>query len=175
MNSIMIKCKKLYWERCRKNNLNSLLFRITKCVILQRPEAHLQEFSAPMYEKRGPERVLAKWPRRKNWLKNEKSQFWLDQNHFEASQCPQVLGSAQNGKTAPWAEVISGRDPESKPMHRRVLNALKPENRQKSNKKGFGNYEILWWQLKSKIEPCNAKSYRERRHMRFEHGHYKIS
>ena len=39
----------------------------------------------------------------------------MDQNHFEASQCPQVLGSAQDGKTAPWAEAICGRDPELTP------------------------------------------------------------
>ena len=46
------------------------------------------------------------------------------------------------------------------------------KNRQKSIKKGFENYEILWWQLKCKMEPCSAKSYGERRHMRFEHGHF---
>ena len=67
----------------------------------------------------------------------------MSQSHFEASQCPQVLGSAQDGETAPWAEAISGRDPESRPMHRRLLNALKQENRQKSDKKEFKNYEIL--------------------------------
>ena len=67
----------------------------------------------------------------------------MDQSHVGASQCPQVLGSAQDGETAPWAEAISGRDPESRPMRRRLLNALKPENRQKSDKKGFENYEIL--------------------------------
>ena len=72
-----------------------------------------------MYEKRGPE------------------------NHFEASQCPQVLGSAQNGEKAPGVEAISGRDPRSRPMRRKVLNALKPENRQKSDKKRFENYKIL--------------------------------
>ena len=67
----------------------------------------------------------------------------MDQNHFEASQCAQVLETAQDGETAAWAEATSGRDPVSRPMRRRLLNALKPENRQKSNKKGFGNYEIL--------------------------------
>ncbi len=72
-------------------------------------------------------------------------------------------------------EAISGRDPESKPMRRRVLNALKQENRQKSNKKAFENYESLLWQLKCKMEPCRAKSYGERRHMRFEHGHFFFS
>ena len=56
----------------------------------------------------------------------------MDQSHSEAGQCPQVLGSAQDGERAPWAEAITGRDPVSRPMHRRVLNALKPENRKKS-------------------------------------------
>ena len=67
----------------------------------------------------------------------------MDQSHSEASQCPQVLGSAQDGETAPWAEAISGRNPESSPMRRKVLNALIAENRKKLNKKWFGNYEIL--------------------------------
>ena len=67
----------------------------------------------------------------------------MDQSHFEANQCPQVLGSAQDGETAPWAEAISGRDPRSRPMHRRVLNALKTENLEKSDKKGFENFAIL--------------------------------
>ena len=67
----------------------------------------------------------------------------MGQSHFEASQCPQVVGSAQDGERALWAEAISGRDPGSRPMRRRVLNALKPENRQKVDKKMFENYEIL--------------------------------
>ena len=54
-----------------------------------------------------------------------------------------MIGSAQDGERAAWAEAISGRDPGSRPMRERVLNALKSENRQKSNKKGFENYEIL--------------------------------
>ena len=33
--------------------------------------------------------------------------------------------------------------PGSRPMRRRVLNAIKPENRQKSDKKWFENFEIL--------------------------------
>ena len=65
------------------------------------------------------------------------------QSHFEASQCPQVVGSVQDGERAGWAEAISGRDPGSRPMRERVLNTLKSENRQKSDKKGFENYEIL--------------------------------
>ena len=67
----------------------------------------------------------------------------MDQSHFEASKCPQVVGSAQDGEMAPWAEAISGSDPGSRPMRRRVLNALESENRQKSYKMGFENYEIL--------------------------------
>ena len=49
-----------------------------------------------------------------------------------------MVGSAQDGERAPWGEDISGRDPESRPMRRRVLKTLKPENRQKSLKKGLG-------------------------------------
>ena len=67
----------------------------------------------------------------------------MDQSHFEASPCPQVIGSAQDGERAAWAEAISGRDPGSRPMRRMVLNALKSENRQKSNNFFFENYEIL--------------------------------
>ena len=54
-----------------------------------------------------------------------------------------MVGSAQDGERAGWAEAISGRDPGSRPMRGRVLNALKSEIRQTSDKKGFGNYEIL--------------------------------
>ena len=67
----------------------------------------------------------------------------MDQSHFEASPCPEVIGSATDGQRAAWAEAISGRDPESRPVRGRVLNALKSENLQKSSKKGFENYEIL--------------------------------
>ena len=49
----------------------------------------------------------------------------MGQNHFEASQCPQAVRSAQDGERAPWAEAISGRDPGSRPMREKVLNALK--------------------------------------------------
>ena len=48
----------------------------------------------------------------------------MGRNHFEASQCPQVLESAQDGERAPWTEAISERDPESSPMRRRLSNAL---------------------------------------------------
>ena len=64
-------------------------------------------------------------------------------NHFEANQCPRVLGSAQDGGRTPGAKARSGRDPGSRPMRGRVENAQESENRQKSVKKGFGNYEIL--------------------------------
>ena len=66
----------------------------------------------------------------------------MDQSHFEASQCPQVVGSAQDGERAGWAEAIAGSDPGSRQMRRRILNALQSENRQKSDKKRFENYEI---------------------------------
>ena len=64
-------------------------------------------------------------------------------NHFEASQCPQVIGSAQEGGRAAEAKNMSGHNQGSRPMRRRVENALDSENRQKSDKKGFENYEIL--------------------------------
>ena len=67
----------------------------------------------------------------------------MGQSHFETRQCAEVVGSAQDGERAGWAEAISGRDPASRPMRGKVLNALNSENRQKSDKKGFGNYEIL--------------------------------
>ena len=67
----------------------------------------------------------------------------MGHNHFEASQCPQVIGSAQDGERAAGAKAISGQDPGSRPMHRRVENALESGNLQKSVKKGFENNEIL--------------------------------
>ena len=67
----------------------------------------------------------------------------MGENHFAASQCPQVVGSAQDGERAAGAKAISGQDPSSRPMRGRIENALESENRQKSLKKGFGNYEIL--------------------------------
>ena len=54
-----------------------------------------------------------------------------------------MLGSNRDGEKAAGAQAISGRDPGGRPMRGRVLNALNSENRQKSNKKGFENYEIL--------------------------------
>ena len=54
-----------------------------------------------------------------------------------------MIGSAQDGERAVGAEAISGQDPGSRPMSRRVENALESERRQKSVKKGFENDEIL--------------------------------
>ena len=67
----------------------------------------------------------------------------MDQSHFEASPCPEVIGSATDGERAAWAEAISGRDPGSRPVRGRVENAQESKNLQKSDKKGFENYEIL--------------------------------
>ena len=69
--------------------------------------------------------------------------FNVSDNHFEASQCPQVIGIAQDGERAAGAGAISGQDQGNRPMRRRVENALDSTNRQKSLTKGFGNYEIL--------------------------------
>ena len=80
---------------------------------------------------------------REDGLEDEKSRFYVGHSYFETSQCPQVIGSAQDGERAAGAKAISGQDPGSRPMRRRVENALELENRQKSFKKGFGNYEIL--------------------------------
>ena len=55
--------------------------------------------------------------------KNEKDRFYYGHSHFEASQCPQVVGSAQDGERAAGAEAISGHDPGSRPMRGRVENA----------------------------------------------------
>ena len=73
----------------------------------------------------------------------KKVDFYVGHSHFEASQCPQVIGSAQDGERATGDQVISGQDPGSRPIRRRAENALESENRQKSITKGFGNYEIL--------------------------------
>ena len=59
----------------------------------------------------------------------------MGHSHFEASQCPQVIGSAQDGERAAGAKAISGQDPGSRPMRGRVENALDSENRQKSVRK----------------------------------------
>ena len=76
-------------------------------------------------------------------LKDETSRFYVGESHFEASQCPEVVGSAQDGERAAGAEAISRHDPGSWPMRGRVENAQESENRQTSIKKGFGNYTIL--------------------------------
>ena len=108
-----------------------------------------------MYEKRRPQSTC-KMASEKKWVKKWKLSV-LSQSHFEASQCPQVLGSNRNGEKAAGAQAISGRDPGGRPVRGRVENAQKIKNRQNSDEKGFENYEILWWQLKFKIEPWKAK------------------
>ena len=62
---------------------------------------HIYKSSVRQCTKNVGHRVFAKWPRGENGLKDEKSEFYMDQSHFEASQCPQVLGSAQDGERAP--------------------------------------------------------------------------
>ena len=104
---------------------------------------HIYKSSLRQCTKNVSQRILAKWPRRKNEFKNEKSQFLIDQNHFEASQCPQVLGSNTNGEKAAGAQAISERDPEGRPVRGRIENAQESKNHQTSDKNGFGNYEIL--------------------------------
>ena len=66
-------------------------------------------------------------------LTNEKSRFYVGHNHFEASQCPRVAGSAQDGERTRGAKARSNRDPGSKPMHRKVENAVKKRIRQTSD------------------------------------------
>ena len=80
---------------------------------------------------------------REDESENKKSRFYVRHSHFEASQGPQVIGSAQDGERAAGAKAISGQDPGSRPMRGRVVNAQESENRQKSDKKGFEHYEIL--------------------------------
>ena len=67
----------------------------------------------------------------------------MGHNHFGASQCPQVIGFAQDGEGAAGAKAISGQDQDSRPMRRSVESALKSDNHQTSVKKGIGNYENL--------------------------------
>ena len=67
----------------------------------------------------------------------------MDQSHFGASQCPQVLGSNRDGGKPAGAQAISGRDPGGRTVRERVENAQESKNRPKSDKKGFENYEIL--------------------------------
>ena len=61
-----------------------------------------------MYEKRRPESTWQNGLGEKNGSKIKKNQFYMDQNHFEASQCPQVLGSAQNGEEIPGPKPYPG-------------------------------------------------------------------
>ena len=74
---------------------------------------------------------------REDRLNDEKSRFYVGHGHFEASQCPRVVGSAQDGERAPGAKAKCGRDPGNRPMRRRVLNALKSETRQNPLKRGL--------------------------------------
>ena len=76
-------------------------------------------------------------------LKGRKNRFYIGQSHFDAGQCPEVEGSAQDCERAAGVAAISGQDPISRPMRGRVENALDSENRQKSIKKGFENYVVL--------------------------------
>ena len=48
--------------------------------------------------------------------------------NFEASQCPRVISSAQDSERGAGAKAISGRDPGSRPMRRRVENAQESES-----------------------------------------------
>ena len=79
----------------------------------------------------------------RRWVKEKKRQVYVGHSHFGASQCPQVIRSAQDGERAAGAKAISAQVPGIRPMHRRVENALQSENRQKSIKKMLGDYEIL--------------------------------
>ena len=80
---------------------------------------------------------------REDGLENGKSRFYVGHSPFEASQCPRVIGFAQDGERAAGAKALSGQDPGSRPMRRRVENALESESRQKSIKKRFEKYVIL--------------------------------
>ena len=52
-----------------------------------------------------------------------KNRFYGGENHFEASQCAEVVGSAQDGERAAGAETISGQDPGNRKMRGRIENA----------------------------------------------------
>ena len=54
-----------------------------------------------------------------------------------------MIGSAQDGERAAGAKAISGQGPGSKPMRGRVEIAQESENRHKSVKKEYEDYEIL--------------------------------
>ena len=88
-----------------------------------------------MYENPKPQNTC-KMPSERKWVKKLKNQFYVRHNHFGANQCPQVLGFAQDGERVAGAETISGQDPGSRPMRRRVENALDSENLPKLGKRG---------------------------------------
>ena len=54
-----------------------------------------------------------------------------------------MVGSARDGERATKAKAKFGQDPGSRPMRGRVEIAQESENRHKSIKMGFENYEIL--------------------------------
>ena len=54
-----------------------------------------------------------------------------------------MLGSNRDGGKPAGAQAISGRDPGGRTVREKVENAQESKNRQKSDKKGFENYEIL--------------------------------
>ena len=54
-----------------------------------------------------------------------------------------MLGSNRDAGKPAGAEAISGRDPGGRTVRERVQIAQESKNRQKSDKKGFENYEIL--------------------------------
>ena len=54
-----------------------------------------------------------------------------------------MVGSARDGERATRAKAKFGQDPGSRPMRGRVEIAEESENRHKSVKMGFENYEIL--------------------------------
>ena len=89
-------------------------------MLFYKSKKHIHKSSVRQCTKNECHRVLAKWPQRENELKGKKSRFYMCQNYFEASQCPQMVGSAQDGERAGWAKAISGRDPGSRPMRGRV-------------------------------------------------------
>ena len=113
MNSIMIK-----WKSCTESAAGSTVwiryfFEKTKCVVLHWLGAHSQKRNAPKPR-------FSNFTLRGDGLENQKSRFYVGQIHFEARQCAEVVGSAQDGERAAGAEAISGQDPGSRPMRGRV-------------------------------------------------------
>ena len=104
-----------------------------------------------------------------------KNRFYVRRIHFEASQCPRVLGSAQEGERGPGAKARCGRDPGSRPMRRRIENALKYKNLQKSIKKSVLKlmrfYDVSWSpKLRLVMSSCTGSAT-----VNVEPGHYIFS